>query len=99
MFSQNGILNPEDLPSEITRVSAVGLPTELTPADYFGMSEGVDSSLHEKRVELERAYLLRLLQDSKGNVTHAALKANMSRQGFHKLLKRHQISAADYRGT
>lgn len=63
----------------------------------FGLADGIDSSLQEKRFELERVYLLKLLEDSRGNVTHAAQKANMSRQGFHKLLKRHQISAADYR--
>lgn len=58
---------------------------------------GNDVPLNERRAELERAYLLELIESSRGNVTHAARKANMSRQGFHKLLKRHGLSASKYR--
>ena len=55
------------------------------------------TSLPERRAEMERAYLLELIKGSHGNVTRAARKANMSRQGFHKLMKRHGLSARDYR--
>ncbi len=101
-FSSGQSIDFDDLPAEITRnpVAAVATTTavpDLSGSESFGLSEGVDASLQEKRFELERVYLLKLLEDSRGNVTHAAQKANMSRQGFHKLLKRHQISAADYR--
>ncbi|MFO0944070.1 MAG: sigma 54-interacting transcriptional regulator, partial [Pirellulales bacterium] len=104
-FSSGQSIDVDDLPAEITRTAAITSATvaatttslEYSTSEAFGLSEGVDSSLQEKRLELERVYLLKLLEDSRGNVTHAAQKANMSRQGFHKLLKRHQISAADYR--
>jgi DNA-binding NtrC family response regulator len=89
MFAKTNVIELEDLPVEVTRAT---LPPEE-------LSDPTDSSLQEKRFELERAYLLRLLEDSKGNVTHASQKANMSRQGFHKLLRRHQISASDYRNS
>lgn len=92
MFTKNKVIDIQDLPNEITRAAV-----DSTDVTSSISTAGIDRSLHEKRQELERAYLLRLLGDSKGNVTHAAQKANMSRQGFHKLLKRHQISAADYR--
>lgn len=99
-FASGQVIDVADLPTEITR-TPVTVPTtnfvELASSESFGLADGVDSSLQEKRLELERVYLLKLLEDSRGNVTHAAQKANMSRQGFHKLLKRHQISAADYR--
>lgn len=55
------------------------------------------ASLLERRAEMERAYLLELIQSNHGNVTRAARKANMSRQGFHKLMKRHGLAARDFR--
>jgi DNA-binding NtrC family response regulator len=48
--------------------------------------------------ETERHYLIDLLQRCEGNVSESAKQAGMSRQGFHKLLKKHGISAAPYRG-
>lgn len=96
MFTKNEFVDVDDLPIEITRSSLPSMAA-IELSDAIGMPEAADSSLQEKRFELERVYLLKLLEDSKGNVTHAASRANMSRQGFHKLLRRHQISAADYR--
>lgn len=99
-FCEGDNVDVSDLPAEITRTptpQSTHSFADQVGADVLGVTESTDSSLHEKRLELERVYLLKLLEDSRGNVTHAAQKANMSRQGFHKLLKRHQISAADYR--
>lgn len=99
-FCEGDVVVVADLPAEITRTpthQSTQSFMDQVGADVLGVTESTDSSLHEKRLELERVYLLKLLEDSRGNVTHAAQKANMSRQGFHKLLKRHQISAADYR--
>lgn len=48
--------------------------------------------------DAERAYLISLLQQHAGNVSRVAIQADMSRQGVHKLLKRHGIVAAEYRG-
>ena len=45
----------------------------------------------------ERDYLISLLRENEGNVARSALKAGMSRQGLHKLLKKHQVNADDYR--
>ncbi len=42
-------------------------------------------------------YLTLLLTKHNGNVSHAAEQAGVSRQGIHKLLKKHGISAADFR--
>jgi transcriptional regulator of acetoin/glycerol metabolism len=47
--------------------------------------------------DAERAYLLNLLQQNSGNVSQSALKAGMSRQGLHKLLKKHNVDASDFR--
>lgn len=45
----------------------------------------------------EREYLDSLLARNLGNVSKSAHEAGMSRQGLHKLLKKHGISANDYR--
>lgn len=92
-FCNGKSIELSDLPEEMTEVPSVF----QSGFSAGGKREDADSSLQETRMETERVYLLKLLEDSRGNVTHAAQKANMSRQGFHKLLKRHQISAADYR--
>lgn len=42
-------------------------------------------------------YLTLLLTKYNGNVSQAAEQAGVSRQGIHKLLKKHGISAADFR--
>ncbi|RCS46459.1 sigma-54-dependent Fis family transcriptional regulator [Bremerella cremea] len=42
-------------------------------------------------------YLTLLLTKHNGNVSHAAEQAGISRQGIHKLLKKHGISAANFR--
>jgi two-component system response regulator HydG len=47
--------------------------------------------------DAEHGYLTSLLQKHQGNVSQAAQQAGMSRQGMHKLLKKHGITAADFR--
>ncbi|MBX3420073.1 MAG: sigma-54-dependent Fis family transcriptional regulator [Pirellulaceae bacterium] len=56
-----------------------------------------DTTFHQRRAKSEREYLMELMEANKGNVTQAARRANMSRQGFHKLLKRHGLAAANFR--
>ncbi len=45
----------------------------------------------------EYHYLIGLLDQHGGNVSEAARQAGLSRQGLHKLLKTHEIRAADFR--
>ena len=39
-----------------------------------------------------REYLQRVLQEKRGNVTKAAMEAEVSRQGFYKLMRRFGLS-------
>lgn len=105
-FSSEGTITVAELPAEISQPSSLSqnssvpredslIAAESEPA-HFGMPIA-DASLTERRAEVEKAYLLELIESSRGNVTHAARKANMSRQGFHKLLKRHGLSASKFR--
>jgi two-component system response regulator HydG len=45
----------------------------------------------------EFSYLTMLLEKHNGNISHAAQQAGLSRQGMHKLLKKHSISASAFR--
>lgn len=47
--------------------------------------------------QAERQYLLNLIRSSHGNVTEAARRASMSRQGMHKRLKKHGIQPSAFR--
>jgi two-component system response regulator GlrR len=49
-------------------------------------------SLQDARNAFERDYLIRLLKITRGNVTHAAIKAKRNRTEFYKLLQRHNLT-------
>lgn len=51
----------------------------------------------EARNQFELNYLRKLLQMTKGNVTHAARLAGRNRTEFYKLLSRHALDAADFK--
>jgi DNA-binding NtrC family response regulator len=78
-----------DLPSAL-RPDALEQILPRFETDMVSRSETLD--------ETEQHYLISLLTRYKGNVSGAARQAGMSRQGFHKLLKKHGIAASQYRG-
>ena len=51
----------------------------------------------EARNQFELNYLRKLLQNTKGNVTHAARMAGRNRTEFYKLLSRHELDANDFK--
>ena len=51
----------------------------------------------EARNQFELNYLRKLLQITKGNVTHAARMAGRNRTEFYKLLLRHELEANDFK--
>lgn len=50
-----------------------------------------------ERERATREYLVALLTDVQGNVTQAAERAGIERESFHRLMKRHEVRAEDYR--
>ena len=44
----------------------------------------------------ERDYLIRLMEEHRGNITHAALSAGKERRDLGKLLKRHQLNPKQF---
>ena len=49
--------------------------------------------------QFERGYIERLLASCGGNVTHAAIQAGKNRRAFFELMRKHDIAAAQFRGT
>jgi DNA-binding NtrC family response regulator len=89
-MARGDVINPDDLPAAIRQSdsSRIEVPAGLNhPA----------GTLAETVEETERGYLIKLLEQNAGNVASSARQAGMSRQGLHKLLKKHNVDAADYR--
>ena len=42
--------------------------------------------------ELEKAFLVKALKASNGNITHAAAKVGIQRPNFHALMRKHNLS-------
>lgn len=88
-MARGDVILPQDLPAS---VSARGELTEKDPSTVSPV--GTLASTVET---VEKDYLSNLLRENDGNVAYSARQAGMSRQGLHKLLKKHNINAADYR--
>lgn len=81
-------------------IETMDLPVALQPQALDVRESSVDvarASREEALESAERRYLTALLREHHGNVSQAARQAGLSRQGMHKLLRKHGISAAGYR--
>jgi two-component system response regulator HydG len=88
-MARGDLIVPSDLPQSLRRVEQA-----------VGSRRDRDSSAASRADTLddaERDYLITLLKTNFGNVSHSAVQAGMSRQGLHKLLKKHGLKAGDYR--
>ncbi|MFW7379936.1 MAG: sigma 54-interacting transcriptional regulator [Oligoflexus sp.] len=56
-------------------------------------------SLAEAKSEFERAYLIQVLKQAKGNVTKAARSARRNRTDFYKLMARHDLQPAHFKSS
>jgi two-component system response regulator HydG len=83
------LIMPADLPAAIQRAE---LDLRTRPAD-----ERTTGSHAEALENAEHDFLVALLRENMGNVARSARQAGVSRQGLHKLLSKHGISAAEYR--
>jgi DNA-binding NtrC family response regulator len=107
-LSRGNLIEPTDLPENIRCDSPASgssrkadgfevSPTEATQ-NLPGLATTPKGVSREEALKVaEYQYLVTLLQTHGGNVSEAARQAGLSRQGLHKLLKQHDIYAADYR--
>jgi two-component system response regulator HydG len=88
-MARGDLIVPSDLPQSLRRVEhAVEARRE---------SDSLGGSRADTLDDAERDYLITLLKTNFGNVSQSAVQAGMSRQGLHKLLKKHGLKAGDYR--
>jgi two-component system response regulator HydG len=87
-LARENVITPKDLPAPIQNATT-GNKRELvenSPGTHAGALG-----------DAERQYLASLLEKNAGNVAQSAREAGLSRQGLHKLLKKHGLDAKDYR--
>ncbi len=86
-MARNDVIQPGDLPPQVQNPSSdqttLPVPSGTTHANILGGAE--------------REYIASLLERNQGNVAQSAREAGLSRQGLHKLLKRHGLDANLYR--
>ncbi len=82
----------QDLPPDIRDAKPEALPSEM--AVRMPYREVVDQA----RDRASRGYLVALLREFHGHVTHAAERAGMERESLHRLLKRYGVRADDFKG-
>lgn len=88
-ISRGDRIMPGDLPTTLRR--RLDAPT-AAPGETSHPTSHADAL-----ADAEKVYLVKLLQQNNGNVSQAAREAGLSRQGLHKLLKRHGVEANDHR--
>ncbi|AYA39451.1 two-component system response regulator GlrR [Xenorhabdus nematophila] len=92
--------NVRQLVNVIEQCVALTTAPVISDALVIQALEGENTALPtfvEARGQFELNYLRKLLQITKGNVTHAARMAGRNRTEFYKLLARHELDAGDFK--
>ncbi len=89
-LARSPIIGLADLPRQVSE-SSVTAPKDGLDLAEISREEAIDSAEH--------SYLTVLMQKHDGNIAAAARQAGLSRQGMNKLLKRHEIEAAEFRSN
>ena len=71
---------------------------ELTSADHGGAQTQILREAKSSTIKsFERSYLVRLLTEHQGNITHAANAAGKERRSFQRLLRKHNLDRQLFR--
>jgi DNA-binding NtrC family response regulator len=89
--SAGPLIEVRDLPGDLQGAQEGALPGELMVKMPY--REVVDLA----RDRVSRDYLVALLAEFNGHVTHAAERAGMERESLHRLLKRYGVKADDFK--
>lgn len=89
--------------SDGSKIASTAFTDELTTVPHRG-SHGVNLEALSYREMLEtardratREYLVALMKDVGGNVTHAAERAGIERESMHRLIKKHGVRSDDFK--
>ena len=88
-MARTEIITPRDLPAALQRAALDGGTAVMGQLPSGTRAEALNGAEHD--------YLIALLRENDGNVARSASQAGMSRQGLHKLLKKHGVDADEYR--
>jgi len=88
-MARGDYITPADLPKSIHSAAARTRPGRERNSVAASRANTLDDA--------ERDYIISLLRKNSGNVSRSAMQAGLSRQGLHKLLKKHGLDAGDYR--
>jgi DNA-binding NtrC family response regulator len=88
-MSRTETIGVDDLPDTLLAVARRAPPGG--PAGFFELRQ-------QQLDSFEQDYLKRLLQEHGGNISRAAQEARLPRGTFYRLLKRHDLDAAPFRG-
>jgi DNA-binding NtrC family response regulator len=90
-LAQGRELTPADLPPEL-------LGGESRPSSEADAGDNTFQAIKARTIAaMEHSYLAGLLRKHRGNVTHSADEAGMTRSALQKLLHKHGIKSTDYR--
>ena len=82
-------IDTSDLPPPLQPDALARQTAQAANSDLASRDQALDHA--------ERDYLISLLARNRGNVSRSAKQAGLSRQGLHRLLKKHGIAPGDYR--
>ncbi len=84
----------EHLPVELRAHAAAGKgPAEAAPGTAEELKQAKRRMKEAVYADVEKGFLLRALETSGWNVTHAAQQAGMARPNFHALMRKYGIRA------
>jgi Nif-specific regulatory protein len=90
VLCKGDILTASELPDKIKRIDK----EEITPASNARELKAQKLKLwHEVIAPVEKNFVLRMLEQSQGNISTAARLAGMHRKQFQRILRRHELSA------
>jgi DNA-binding NtrC family response regulator len=73
-------------------IEAEHLPLHVQDLPAFKLQKGFKASKLQAIEQFERQVLADYLSEAKGNVSRAALLANLPRRTFHRLMAKYQLS-------
>ncbi len=92
LLAEEGPIKLEHLPPSILERSHRPSGEALVSLPYH---EAVQAAAHD----FSKAYLVAVLKRHQGNVTRAAKDTGIERESFHRLLKKHDVKAKEFRNS
>ncbi|MFY0677687.1 MAG: sigma 54-interacting transcriptional regulator [Neptuniibacter sp.] len=87
----------ENVIEKVTALSNTPIISDAVINRALTNQEEIIPNFNEARAEFESRYLIKVLQITEGNVSQAAQIAGRNRTDFYKLLKKHNLEAAQYK--